>query len=358
MSHADRFQKVFLLLLVLAISVMFVAIIRDFLLIILLAAIFAGVAHPVYEALLERFRGRAAAASLVTLSLLFVLVVGPLAMVATVVVNQAIHVTENVRPRVEELVRQPTRVGEYLQRLPFYDRIEPYRAQILTKVGDLAGAAGNAFVRSLSGTIGGTLLVIVQFFVLLYTMFFLLKDGERMLQHGLGFVPLAEEDKRRMVGKFVSVARATLKGTVLIGIIQGTLAGIAFWVVGIQGAVFWGTLMIVLSIVPGIGGALVWVPAVVVLMLTGAVLKGIFLALFCALVVGSVDNLLRPQLVGRDTQLHELLIFFSTIGGLVVFGPLGFIIGPIAAALFVTVWDIFGVAFRDELDDAASGDRS
>jgi predicted PurR-regulated permease PerM len=256
------------------------------------------------------------------------------------------------------MVKRPTVVDEYLQHLPFYDRLQPYKTQIIQKAGELVGSAGSALIRSLSGTIGGTVVVVVQFFILLYTMFFFLKDGSRMLAAALVYVPLSDDDKSRMVSRFVSVARATLKGTVLIGILQGTLSGIAFALVGIEGAVFWGTIMIVLSIIPGIGGALVWVPAAIVLAATGAVVKALLLAGFCALIVGSVDNLIRPRLVGRDTQLHELLIFFSTIGGLLVFGPLGFIIGPIIAALFVTVWEMFGNAFRRELDGVASTGQS
>ena len=149
-----------------------------------------------------------------------------------------------------------------------------------------------------------------------------------------------------MLDKFVSVTRATLKGTILIGAAQGLLGGLAFWAVGIDGAIFWGTVMTVLSIIPGIGGALIWVPASIVLMTSGEVWRGIALAAFCGLVVGSIDNLLRPLLVGRDTQMHELLIFFSTLGGLLMFGVMGFIVGPILAALFVTVWEIFATAHR------------
>jgi predicted PurR-regulated permease PerM len=353
MSREYRFQRAFLLLLLIAISAAFVAMIRDFLLIILLSGIFAGLSQPIYLRLLHAFRGRQALASLTTLLLVFLLVVGPLATVTTIVVNQAVQVSDNVRPRVQQLLEQPTLLDQYLQHLPFYDRLRPYRTQILTKAGELIGTAGTALVRSLSGTIGGTVIVIVQFFIFLYTMFFLLKDGKRMLDGALTYLPLPEEDKRRMVGRFTSVARATIKGTLFIGILQGTLSGLAFWVVGIQGALFWTVLMIVLSIVPGIGGALVWVPAAAMLMLTGSLAKGLLLAGFCALVVGSIDNLLRPRLVGRDTQLHDLLIFFSTIGGLVVFGPMGFIVGPIVAALFVTVWEIYGAAFRDELGPPA-----
>jgi predicted PurR-regulated permease PerM len=155
-----------------------------------------------------------------------------------------------------------------------------------------------------------------------------------------------------MLEKFVSVTRATLKGTVLIGLVQGVLGGLAFWVVGIDGAIFWGTVMTVLSIIPGVGGALVWVPAAIILAATGAFWKALGLALFCSLVVGSVDNVLRPILVGRDTRMHELLIFFSTLGGLLAFGVMGFILGPILTALFLTAWEMFGVAFRAELQQA------
>jgi len=138
----------------------------------------------------------------------------------------------------------------------------------------------------------------------------------------------------------VSVTRATLKGTILIGVAQGLLGGLAFWAVGLYGAIFWGTVMTVLSIIPGVGGALVWVPAAIILMTTGEVWRGIALALFCALIVGSVDNVLRPRLLGQDTKMHELFIFFSTLGGLMFFGAMGFILGPILAALFVTAWEM------------------
>jgi predicted PurR-regulated permease PerM len=157
-----------------------------------------------------------------------------------------------------------------------------------------------------------------------------------------------------MVGKFVSVTRATLKGTILIGVAQGLLGGLAFWAVGIDGAIFWGTVMTVLSIIPGVGGALVWVPAAIILMATGEIWRGIALGLFCALVVGSVDNVLRPRLVGQDTKMHELLIFFSTLGGLMFFGAMGFILGPILAALFVTAWEMFATAFRTALAEPGS----
>jgi predicted PurR-regulated permease PerM len=160
---------------------------------------------------------------------------------------------------------------------------------------------------------------------------------------------LENHAERRMLDRFTSVTRATLKGTAVIGILQGGLAGLAFAVVGIPSAVFWGVIMAVLSIIPGIGSAIVWGPAAIILGATGHPAKAIGLTVFCVTVVGSLDNLLRPILVGKDTQMHELMIFFGTLGGIIMFGVVGVIIGPIIAALFVTVWDIYGVTFKDIL---------
>jgi predicted PurR-regulated permease PerM len=349
-----RFRQGFLLLLVTAISAAFVAMIRAFLLTILLAAIFAGLSYPAYRWVLGRAGGRKALAAIATLVLLLVLVMAPLLAVLGAGANEALRVTETIRPRLEQLVDQPGEFDSRLRALPGYDRIEPYRAQILTKAGELVGSTSGFLFSALSATTRATAVFIFHFFVLLYTMFFFLIGGPGLLQGVLACLPLTEADKQRMVGKFVSVTRATLKGTILIGAAQGLLGGLAFWTVGIDGAIFWGTVMTVLSIIPGVGGALVWLPAAIILMTTGEVWRGIALALFCALIVGSVDNVLRPRLVGQDTKMHELLIFFSTLGGLMFFGAMGFILGPILAALFVTAWEMFGTAFRSELAERGS----
>jgi predicted PurR-regulated permease PerM len=188
-------------------------------------------------------------------------------------------------------------------------------------------------------------------FVWLYTMYFFLMDGEKLLEKILYYLPLQDHDEQQMLDRFTSVTRATLKGTAVIGILQGGLAGLAFWVVGIPSATFWAVIMAVLSIIPSVGTAVVWLPAVIILGLGGAIGKAVGLFIFCALVVGSLDNVLRPILVGKDTQMHELMIFFGTLGGIFMFGMVGVIIGPIIAALFVTIWEIYGQAFAGILPD-------
>ncbi len=350
----DRFRKAFLILLVVAISAAFFAMIRTFMLTIFLAALFAAITRPLYLELQRVFRGNAPLASAATILVLLVLVIGPLALLASVVANEALRIASNVRPWIQARLAEPDLLDHALRRLPYIDQVEPIRAEILSKGAELVGSIGTLLANALSAATRGTVVFFFDFFILLYTMFFFLKDGPRLLASAMSYLPLAEADKQRMLDKFTSVTRATLKGTVLIGSAQGILSGLAFWVVGIDGAIFWTTLMIVLSIIPGIGGALVWVPAVVLLVAQGALWRGLGLAIFCALVVGSIDNVMRPWLVGRDTRMHDLMILFSTLGGLLAFGPSGFIVGPILAALFVTIWEIFGTAFRDALPDQQS----
>jgi predicted PurR-regulated permease PerM len=349
MTNDARFRRMFLLWLVIGITAAFVTMIWPFLLTILMAAIFTGLSYPAYRWLLPRLGGHPALTALVTLLLMLAIVITPLAFVLGAAANEALRVTETVGPRLQHLVQQPVEVDRWFRALPGYDRIEPYRDQILLKVGELAGTMSAFFLAALSATTRATAVFIFHFIVLLYTMFFFLTGGPALLARMFAYLPLREADKERMLEKFVSVTRATLKGTVLIGAAQGALGGLAFWAAGIEGAIFWGTVMTVMSIVPGIGGALVWVPAVLYLVLTGAVWRGIAVALWCSLVVGSIDNVMRPRLVGRDARMHDLMIFFSTVGGISLFGVMGFILGPILAALFVTVWEMFGITFRSAI---------
>jgi predicted PurR-regulated permease PerM len=286
---------------------------------------------------------------LATLLVLIALVMAPLLGVLGAGANEALRVTETIRPTLERVVERPGEFNRRLRMVPGYHYIEPYRAQIFTKAGDLVGSTSAFMFAALSATTRATAVFVFHFVILLYTMFFFLTGGPALLAGVMSYLPINDTDKERMLDQFVSVTRATLKGTILIGIAQGIAGGLAFRVVGIDGAIFWGTVMTILSIIPGIGSALVWLPAAVILMVSGEVWRGIGLAAFGAIVIGSLDNLLRPLLVGRDTQMHELLIFFSTLGGLMMFGVMGFIVGPILAALFVTVWEMFATTFRSSI---------
>ena len=347
--NRDTVNKSVLLLLVVFISAIFLSMIRSFLMAIFMAGIFSALAYPVYRRFERWYGGRRALASLTTLILIVVVIILPLGALMGIVTAQAIKVGQTVTPWVEEQITRPGEFHRLLSSLPFYDKLLPYSEIIWSKAGEFIGSISRFLISRLSSATMGAVNLLFMAFVMLYTMFFFFLDGDKLLYKILYYLPLQDEDEQRMLDKFTSVTRATLKGTAVIGILQGGLAGFAFWVVGIPSAVFWGTIMAVLSIIPGVGTALIWGPAAIILAAGGSFLKAGGLAVFCAIVVGSIDNLLRPILVGKDTQMHELMIFFGTLGGIIIFGVMGIIIGPIVAALFVTIWEIYGVAFKDIL---------
>lgn len=351
-------SNIVLLSLIFLISALFLSMIRHFLMALLLAGIFSALAQPIFRKITRLLGGRPRVASLSILLLFCLVVLVPLSGLVSIITAQAVKVGQSVTPWVQRQIAQPAAFSEYLQRIPFYDEILPYHEQIISKAGELASKISVLLVNSLSAGAIGTVNFIFIFFVFLYISYFFLIDGRILLNRILYYLPLEKHDEERLLERFTSVTRATLKGTALIGLLQGVFAGLAFAAVGIDAAVFWGTVMTVLSIIPALGSALVWVPAAIILAVGGSYLKAAGLALFCGLVVGSLDNVLRPRLVGKDTQMHDLMIFFGTLGGIALFGVIGFIIGPIIAALFVTIWDIYGEVFRDFLPGLGSDEES
>ena len=342
-------SKAVLLVLVAVITLTFLSMIKAFIMAVLLAGIFSSLVHPVYRRLTRWGGGHRSAASIVTLAMVVLVIILPLGLLLGVVTSEAIKVGESASPWIQDKLNNPDEVIVWLQGLPYYDRIAPYEDDILTRAGQMVGVVSKFLINNLSHATAGTVQFLFLLMIMLYSMYFFLMDGGKLIDLILYYIPLEDREERRLLDKFSSVTRATLKGTAVIGVLQGGLAGLAFAVVGIPGAVFWGTLMAVLSVIPGIGTGLIWVPAVTILIVGGSLAKGIGLAIFCGLIVGSIDNVVRPRLVGKDTQMPDLLIMLGTLGGIMMFGALGLILGPIVAALLVTVWEIYVVVFKDVL---------
>ena len=342
-------QRVCVALLFVLISALFLRMIWGFLLAVVMAAIFSGLANPLFTRLLRLLGGRKSVAALATLVVVILVVVTPLVLIADIVATEALQISETATPMVESFIEEANQTDASLDWIPFWDQLEPYREQITIKLGEIAGAVSAFIVNSLSSAAQGTMEFFFNIFIMLYSMFFFLMGGREILDQVMRLFPLEATDKDLLLDKFVSVSRATIKGTLVIGIVQGGLAGLAFAVVGIKGAVFWGTVMAVLSIIPGIGTALVWVPAVGYLLATGQTVPAVGLLLWCAIVVGTADNVLRPLLVGKDTEMPDLMVMLSTFGGLALFGAIGLVIGPVIAALFLTMWRIYSDTFADVL---------
>jgi predicted PurR-regulated permease PerM len=353
---SESFQRGFLLILVVAVTLVFAWMIRSFLVTLLLAALFSSLARPLYLRFLDYTRGRRHAAAGAAILVFVLLIILPALGFVGVVANEAVNVTQNVAPWVQEKIGNKAELERSLHRLPGFKYVTPYSEQIVNGVGDAVSGLGNTMFKAASALTAGTLVFFVNFAIMLYAMFFFFIDGPAILDKMLYYLPLHSRDERKLLNGIRSTARATIKGIVVIGAIQGCLAGLAFWAAGIPSPLFWGTVMAVLSVVPNVGSALIWVPACIYLFIKGDTTAATLVFLWCAVVVGSADNVLRPILVGKDTQMPELLVLLSTLGGLTMFGLEGFILGPGLALIFLTIWDIYGAVFKDVLPKA--GDLS
>jgi predicted PurR-regulated permease PerM len=351
-----QFRRNFVLLMLLLVTIAFFATIKGYLAALFLAAVLTGMVYPVYRWLVARFGGHANLASITTLLLVLGTIVVPLIVFLGIVTTQAVEVSQVVAPWVERQLQNSANGEEGLPEwVPYADRLQEYSTQIMARVADLARKTGGYLVGSLSKVTQVGASFLINLFVMSYAMFFFLIDGPRMLRTLMGYLPLSGSDKDNLVRVGLSVSKATIKGTLVIGLVQGALGGLGLAVAGVTGWAFWGTIMVVLSIIPGVGTALVWVPAVIYLLISGKTVAGVGLAIWSAAVVGTVDNVLRPRLVGREAKMPDLLILVSTLGGLSLFGALGLVVGPVIAAFFLTALTIYGQMFKDELSEAGTG---
>lgn len=349
MQQQQLINKTILLVLVGLISCLFLAMIWSFLMPIFMASLFAAMLKPAHRWASDRLGGREYLASGLVLIAIVLLVLGPLGLLIGIVVGQAISVSQAITPWVQGFIAEPSAISAYLEKLPYFDvvyeHVLPYHTQLIEKTGQLVGSVSTFLIDSLSSVTMLTINAVVSSVIMLYVMFYFFIIGDALLVKILYFLPLRDEDERRLLQRLTSVTKATLKGTLIIGALQGMICGLAFALAGIYAPVFWGTLMAVASVIPAVGTALIWIPALIVLLVQGKFWGVAILVVLCGLVAGNLDNLLRPRLVGKDTQMHELFVLFGTLGGISMFGILGIIIGPIIAALFITAWDLYGNAF-------------
>ncbi len=338
-----------LLALVAVISAVFLSMIHQFLMSILMAGIFSAMLSPTHRWLTDKLGGRNNIASIVTIIGIIVLVLVPLSILVGIVAAQAVAVSQSVTPFVQSFINEPSSVTQYLEKLPFYSHLQPFRDVFVERAGQVVAVISGFLVNSLSSVTKVTIQAIFGVIIMLYVMFFFFSMGTALLTKILYFLPLQDKDEQRLLKRFTSVTRATIKGTMIIGLMQGTICGFAFFLAGIKGPVFWGTIMAVTSVIPAFGTTIVWIPACIIMALAGNYIGVFILIGICGLISGNLDNLVRPRLVGKDTEMHDLFVLFGTLGGISMFGILGIIVGPIIAALFITIWEIYGDSFKDYL---------
>jgi predicted PurR-regulated permease PerM len=337
-------QYAFFLVLLLLVTLAFVGLIQAFLLPLFWAATFAIVFHPVYRRVRTLLGNRVTLAALLTLGMILVAVILPSFFVGLAVVREAAALYQrlesgqiNLQEPLQTAERLLPAVTTYLERFGVEtERLKQWLASAVVTISRFLGTQ----VLNIGQD---ALRLSVLFFLMLYLLFFFLRDGEQIVTTLIRVLPLGEARERQLLTKFATVTRATLKGSLVVGVVQGSLGGLLFAVLGISAAVFWGVMMTVLSLLPAVGSGFIWGPAAVILFATGHVVKALILVAGGVLVIGLVDNLLRPVLIGRDTSMPDYLVLLSTLGGLTVFGISGFVIGPVIAALFLTVWDMFAL---------------
>ncbi|HET7061189.1 MAG TPA: AI-2E family transporter [Nitrosospira sp.] len=346
MNIPELQQKAFLLMLA-AVSVAFAWILLPFYGAVFWGSVLAIIFTPFYRKLLNLMNQRQNLAALTTLLLCLIMVILPLTFITASLLREGLIVYQRIRSG--EL-----NFGEYFQQimnaLPHWvvDLMERSGIGNLTQLRDALSNSilqGSQFIATEALSIGqNTFEFVVSFFIMLYLLFFLLRDGAALTAKINKAIPLSMEHKHHLISKFTTVVRATVKGNIAVAATQGVLGGLIFWFLDIQGALLWGFVMAILSLLPAVGAGLIWLPVAVYFLLTGAIWQGVVLILFGVLVIGLVDNVLRPLLVGKDTQIPDYVILISTLGGMVLFGLNGFVIGPVIAALFIAAWDLFATA--------------
>ena len=351
MARSSRLEDRSFLLLLVLVSLAFFWVLWPYYGAVFWGSVLAILFNALFLRLLKKMPQKRTLAALLTLSIILVLVILPVGLISALLTQEAASVYQRVQSGELSF-------GRYFQQI--YNALPSWVTGILDRSGlDNLGliqervtsslTQGSQFIATQALSIGQNAFdFFVSFFIMLYLLFFFLRDGSALSRRIKEAIPLEAEIKRNIFSKFTTVIRATVKGNIVVAILQGALGGLMFWFLGIHAPVLWGTLMAFLSLLPAVGAALVWIPVAIYFLATGAIWQGVLLIVYGVLVIGLVDNILRPVLVGKDTKMPDYVVLVSTIGGMSLFGLNGFVIGPVIAAMFMAAWDIFLKAREDE----------
>ncbi len=335
-------QRAFLIALLLGASVFFLWMVREYLFPVFWAIVFALLLHPIFVRLQKKFNKTISAALTMLFALLVVVL--PVSWLGTQVAQEAFALYRSIAGSTFlSTLALPEPITNLIGMFG-YDT-----ANIKTDIATwISSASAWIFSEALSIS-SATFTVVIKTLFMLYLLFFFLRDGEKLGHYAMQHLPLGDAKEGALFARFASTTRAMMKGTIVVALLQGLIGGILFWVAGVPNPILWGAVMAFVSVIPAVGPFIVWLPAGLFLLLTGQIVPALIILIGGGVVISSVDNILRPILVGRDTAMPDALIFISILGGLSVFGVTGVIIGPVIAALVLTVWDLFAEEFRKEL---------
>jgi predicted PurR-regulated permease PerM len=346
-----------LLLLTVAVSLAFAWILWPFYEAVLWATVLAIVFAPLYRRLSSSMGQRNSLAALATVLIIVTMVILPLTLIAASLVQEATSLYQRIQSGELDFGRF---FQEFLDALPTWatDLLNRFGLTNLSAIHERLSAAlaqGSKYLAAQALSIGrGTANFIITLLLMLYLLFFFLRDGAELSRRIKNAIPLREGQHRALFSKFTIVTRAMFRGNLLVAAVQGALGGLIFWVLGVHAPVLWAVVMAFLSLLPAVGAAAVWLPVAIYFLVTGAVWEGLVLIAYGAFVIGLVDNLLRPYLVGKDTKMPDYVVLISTLGGIAIFGLDGLVIGPVIAAMFIAIWDIFSASRQTPQDEGTS----
>lgn len=332
------------------VTLSFLQIIKPFLYPIFWAAIFAALFYPLYKKINLKLKIPNLSATLTLIITIFFIAI-PMFIFGTILITQSVDIYNKVNNNQNQISTFLTKAAETIKNNHLMASFNFDETFWTEKFSESVKFITSYIFTNLTKITQNSIIFFTMILIMLYTLYFFLRDGEKILKTLMHLCPLGDKYEKMLFQKFTSTAFGTLKGVAIVGGLQASLGALAFFIAGLQGALVWGLVMFFLTLLPAFGCSLVWFPAGILLLLTGKLWQGIFILSFGFFVISTIDNILRPIVVGKEAQMHPLLILFSMLGGIVIFGPSGFVIGPVITSLFLAFWEIYDEYYREQLDN-------
>lgn len=328
---------------------LFLLVIQPFAYPIFWAAVVASLTYPIYESLVRRLKSPNLSA-LLTILLVVLIIILPLSIIATLLVRESFTILSSLNNSQGQLQNFVAGIDHFLRTNPYLAKLNIDNAVVAQRIDDVSRTLLTFIYESAKTITQNSVKFIALFILMIYTLFFFLRDGKKFLKKIVHLIPMGDRYEKMLYEKFTSTTSATIKGTLLLGGLQGTLTAILFAATGVGSPIVFGLITTVFAIIPAAGSFVVWLPVALVMIVLGHVVKGIIILACGIFIIGIIDNFLRPILVGKDLQMHPVIVLFSTLGGVIVFGVSGFVIGPVIASLFQSFWEIYEQFYSKDLN--------
>jgi predicted PurR-regulated permease PerM len=343
-----KIRNILFISLLTVVTLVFIFILKPIFYPIFWAAVIASILHPLYQKLRKKIKSNNLSAAIILIGVLLVIII-PLTGISSLLIRESIDLYDQFGDGSGQINTNIQKALDWVKQSSVAAKIHLDEGAWVDRISQLATSFTTYILQGVKNFTENSVIFLFEFIVMAYTLFYFVRDGEKFLRKIMYLCPLGDNHEVTFYNKFTSTARATLKVTLVIGIVQGLIGGLLFYFVGIEGALIWGLVMMALSIL--VGCYLVWVPAGIIMLLLGNLWQGLVILAVGVLIISTIDNIIRPWLVGKDTQMHPLLVFLSTLGGVLVFGLTGFIIGPVITSLLLAFWEMYEHYYKNELDN-------